>query len=208
MAPSRASAPASCRPSSSGRSVSPTGRSADAPPAVGETTIASISRLAPRQIATTPAQLAASAQARNDCALGFETGRARHIIDRPEHSGGLRIVDPGLDRDDALARRRDAVVVREPDGYARFVAEPHEAGHGQHQRVVLPGIQLSQARIDVSANREEPRVSICLAELRAPAHAAGADSRLRSQRLQPIAQDERVARILPRQHRRHREALG
>ena len=60
-----------------------------------------------------------------------------------------------------------------------LVAEPLQPGDGEHQRVVLAGIELPQPRVDVAANRQEARAGMARAQLRAAPDAARPDRRRR-----------------------------
>ena len=82
-----------------------------------------------------------------------------------------------LDRDDALARRRHARRRRQRQRDARREAEPAQAGGGQHERIVLAGVELAKPRVEIAADRREPRAGKQPRQLRDAADAAGADRR-------------------------------
>ena len=48
---------------------------------------------------------------------------------------------------------------RQRERDARREAEPAQAGRGQHQRIVLAGVELAQPRVEVAANRREARAA-------------------------------------------------
>ena len=61
------------------------------------------------------------------------------------------VVFAALQHDRALAGRRDEACRVERLGDLRRAAQPLQAGHGQHDRVVSPLAQLAQARVHVAA---------------------------------------------------------
>ena len=62
-----------------------------------------------------------------------------------------------FDGDDALSGRRHARARRQRHRNARRHPEPPESRGRQHQRVVVAGVELSEARVQVAANGREPR---------------------------------------------------
>src|SRR5258708_16206672 len=79
-------------------------------------------------------KLAPPAEGGDHRALGLEARSRPDIIDRPEHAADVVVVETGLDGDNALARRRDAVVVGDRDRNPRLVAEPLQAPDGEDER--------------------------------------------------------------------------
>ena len=103
-------------------------------------------------------QLAAAAERRHDAPFRLErrtTPRRRAPACSARRHGSSSASD--FDRDDALARRRNALARRNHRRDAIAEAEPVQAGGGEHQRVVFSRIELAQPRVDVAADRREAR---------------------------------------------------
>ena len=154
MAPSRASAPASCRPSSSGRAASPTAGRADAPRAVGrgddrlhlERGAATWTARAPSGSWQPPPSAATTARSASKLAA------AAGIIDRPQTGGaGRRAASrsrrcPG--RAPECSRRREIAAEMRAPWPSRF--SPATASTSASNS---PASSFLQPRVDVAANR-------------------------------------------------------
>jgi hypothetical protein len=80
-----------------------------------------------------------------------------------------------------LCRRRQPGGRIEAHAHAIGEAEPLQAGAGEHDRVVVAGIEPRQARVDVAAQIEQLQVRAPGAQLRLPAQRRRADARARRQ---------------------------
>jgi hypothetical protein len=172
--------------------------------------------------------LTAAAKLDDNGALGFERRSGRRIIDTCDRGSDTVVVRPNLHGDDALPWRGYGCRNREHRGNARALLKPNETGGCENQRVVVPSVELAQARAEVAADWNEAGVWEQTGELRRPSHAARTDTWLVSEqrheffyrhplrgrvRLQPdlpnaSRQDHRVASILACQHSGDPKSLG
>src|SRR5262249_34650249 len=88
-------------------------------------------------------RLAAAAEPLEEGALGGGAGRGRLVVERAPHErDGRGVVGARLDGEDALPDRRHEIEpLRDPVAQA----EADEAGGGEHDGVVLAGVELAQA---------------------------------------------------------------
>jgi len=80
-----------------------------------------------------------------------------------------------FDTDGALATGRQAVVDTDRRGDTVFESQPDQAGRCEDDRVVLAGIELGQAGIDVAAQKADFQIGTARQQLRLTTQAGGAD---------------------------------
>ncbi len=121
---------------------------------------------------------------------------------------GLAAADLQAQR--ALPGRRNHLVDRKARANAVAQAQAHQAGRGQHDRVVAAFVELAQAGVEVAAQRRHAQVGTQRQQLRHPAQAGGAHQRALRQfgDRRPLRRNEGIARILAIQHRHQLEAGG
>ena len=186
----------------------------------------------------TDRRLAAPAQRFHDRTLGLERGARHGVVDRLDSPTNVVVALADLDRDDALARRRQARRSGNPECDSRRQAQPAQSGSRENHGIVLAVVELAEPRVQVAADLLEACVREQAFQLCHAAHAARADdrsvSREREQLVDPIhgaahgggfghhgritqfrvgierhvlGQDDRIERILARQHRADRQSL-
>jgi len=95
--------------------------------------------------------------------------------------GDARVAGAVFDRDRALRRGRQPFRWFEPAADAARFAEAFQARAGEDDRVVVAGVELGQARVDVAAQRPHLERREALAQLRLAPQARRADDRARGQ---------------------------
>ena len=106
-----------------------------------------------------------------------------------------------FDCDDALPWRRHTEIDRQQRRDARAALQSSKSSRGQHECIIVAGVQFPQAGIQIAANRQERRRRREVHELGNPANAARADSRRFSERL-PDSIDLLVSTLSGGQHDR------
>ena len=132
------------------------------------------------------------------------------MLQRAEHVAQRLRCGAHLETECALTRTRQHGVGLEQRADAGREAQPLQAGGGEHDRVVLPFVELAQPRVEVAAQRLDLQVGPLRAQLHDAAQARGADARAVRQLVQRrmARGHERIARVLALQHRGQREAVG
>ena len=109
--------------------------------------------------------LAASFQAMVHRPFRPHTGGSIHMMQRFQQRVDTRIVAATFDADGALPDGRQAVLGLNRGADAFPEAETNQAGRCQDNRIVVTGIQLAQARVDIAAERFDFQVRTAIAQL-------------------------------------------
>ncbi len=154
--------------------------------------------------------LAVPFERHHDPALGGDAERGLDVDERSQESGDALVVRARLDPERPLSDRGERHLGGEHVGRSPFEPEPHQAGARQDDGVALPGVDLAQPRVDVSAHGDDGEIRPLRPERDRPAKAAGADRRAAGERgeLAVARSDEHVARILAARNADQREAVG
>ena len=104
---------------------------------------------------------------------------ASSLLTRATASRVARVIGAYLDGDDALPRRGHALLDRHRGRDARAETEPAQSCRGEHQQIVVAGVELAEPRVEIPAHVQELGGGKPLPQLRDPPHAAGADARHR-----------------------------
>ena len=107
--------------------------------------------------------------------LGAYAGRGRCIGKRCEQRNHFSARGETFDAQRALPRCRQHLLGLEPRRDARMEPQPRQAGGGEHDGVVLPPVELRQARVDVAAQQAHLQAGMALDDLRLAPQARGSD---------------------------------
>jgi len=121
--------------------------------------------------------LAPAAKLDDDRPFRIERRSRVCVIDRCDRGCDAIIMRTDFHRDDSLARRRHARCDGQGRGNPRLLLKPNQTRRGEHERVVLACVELSQTRAEVSANGEKARAGEYARELRRATDAARTDAR-------------------------------
>ena len=97
------------------------------------------------------------------------------MVERRQQLLQFGIADPALDTDGALTARRQAVLGRDGSADARFETEANQACSSENDGVVLTGIQLGQAGVDVATQEMDFQIRAAGQQLGLAAQAGGAN---------------------------------
>ena len=124
------------------------------------------------------------------------------MVDRKHRRKSSSVVRPHLDRQSALAGRRQHLFEVEDLCRALRPAEPGESGGSENDRIVFAAFDFPDARVDVPTYIRDAQVSAQCGQLCSPARAAGADDGGGRKRGQPrvVAAYECVSRVFAREH--------
>ena len=144
-APSASSRSAACRPIALASARVPAGAGADGARAVRSDHHRDQFEIVirDRHGQRTNRRLTAAAEHRDQLALGLERGAGERIVDRRNRLRHFIVAGSDLDGDDALSRRRDAPFRRQCQRDSRDEAETPQPRRGQHDRMVVAGVQLA-----------------------------------------------------------------
>src|SRR5688500_19427960 len=106
-----------------------------------------------------------------------------------------------------MAGRRNEVIRRKGRRNAFRPTEPAQAGSSEHERIVLARVELPQARVEITADGQKGRAREQSGELRAAAHAAGADAGRAPEGADDVVQRQEVPRGLRRRSEEHTSEL-
>ncbi len=142
--------------------------------------------------------------------LGGDAACARGVVDRLQEAPGRVVRGAALDADGTLAGGRQHVLGRQDFRRRVGLAEALEAGHGEQRRIDLAIGELAHPGVDVAANRRDLEVGPPVEQDRLAPKRGGPDHRALRQRGQARrgGGQERIARILARQHARYVEPIG
>ena len=129
------------------------------------------------------------------------------IVQRHQQGLQLPVFGAAFDGDRPLGRRRQPVGCRQTQADALFESKAIQTRAGEHDRVVVAGIQLGQSCVDVAAQVQQLQIGTTRAQLRLPPQRGSAHPcavRQGVQRSVKIA-DEGIGGIGARQDRRQRE---
>ncbi len=153
---------------------------------------------------------AAATHATADCPLGSDTQPRGHI-----HQGlqsGVQIVALAADfnAQGALAGGRQHLLWLEDMANALLQAQALEARSGQYDGVVLPLVELAQARVQIAAQRHDLQIRAQVLQQHLAAQAGGTHHRALGQILQAriARRDKGIARVFALHHAGQGEALG
>ena len=151
---------------------------------------------------------AAGLERLEQAALGGHRGQARPVAHRREQCRQLGLIVPALHGEGALAGGREHLVRLENLRDGVGVADPGQAGVGQHHPVELAVAHLAQPGVGVAADRDAAQVGAEPEQLRGPPRRAGADPRAGGEigELGAVPRDERVPRVITGRHRGQHDA--
>ena len=137
---------------------------------------------------------------------GCRTGSG--IVDRRQQSQDALVVLAALHSESALARRGEHRVHLQPFRHRALDPESQDAGCSKDHRVELPVLHLSDARVDVAANRTDVEIVAEAEELRCTAQAARPHDRARRKlsQAEAVARDDAVPDVLALTHGAERDA--
>ena len=121
----------------------------------------------------------AAARRLEERTLGLDRGPRSDVVDRRGQAEHPRVVAADLDRDRTLTRRGRHELGLEPLRDPPAEPEPVEARTGQDERVGLPVVEPSQARVDVAVERVHDQVGPSGEDEPGAPRAVGADPRPR-----------------------------
>jgi len=147
----------------------------------------------------TDGHLTPAAQPVHDGAFGAQRHRRTRIVDGCDHFSRTRVALPNLDCDDALSRRRHAEFDGQECRDASAPLQSSKSSRGQHESIIVAGVQFPEARIQIAAHRQECRRRREVHELGDSPDAARTDSRRASERL-PDSIDLLFRTLSGRQH--------
>ena len=101
------------------------------------------------------------------------------IVDRRQEGEDALVVGATLHSESTLTRRREHRVRLQPLRHRVLEPETKDTRSCKHHRIELPVLHLSDARVDVPANRADVEVVAHAQELRGAAQAARPDDRTR-----------------------------
>ncbi|OIQ71739.1 hypothetical protein GALL_466420 [mine drainage metagenome] len=132
------------------------------------------------------------------------------MAQRRQRRGDVGALGADLDAQRGLADRRQQLV--DVDRRADALGQPQalEPGGGQHDAVVVAGVELAQPGVEIAAQRRDAQIGPQRADLHFTAQARGADHGSGRQ-LAPVRRARRhpgVARVLALHDQRQGEALG
>ena len=143
-------------------------------------------------------------------ALGAHAQGRRAVIERRQQRAQAVVVGAHLDADGALTDCRKNLPAVDDGRRLVEQAQPLQSGHRQQRRIGLAGRQLAQPRLHIAAQGNDLEVRPEGQQLRLPPQRRGADGgaprQLGDARACPG--EQRVARILARQHRADDEPRG
>jgi hypothetical protein len=122
-------------------------------------------------------QLATATEGHDNRPLCGQRPASAFVMDRPYGLGRGAVVHSYFHGNDTLTRGWNALVERDGRRNTRSEAKASETRAGKHERIALSGIQLGEARIDVSADWRKDGSRRERTKLGGPAHASGADDR-------------------------------
>ena len=136
--------------------------------------------------------------------------RCLGIIQEGQGLAHIVTIGPDLDTQHALPRCRQHLVQRQVLANAVRQPQTGQSRGGQDDGVILTGIQLAQAGVEVAPQRLDAKPRVPRLQLCSPAHAGGTHHRIGRKFIQrgiPGAH-EGIARIGPRHHCRQVETFG
>ncbi|MNN18055.1 hypothetical protein D3C81_1312590 [compost metagenome] len=151
--------------------------------------------------------MAAAVQCAVHRALGFDAGACGCVVQGGNQGDHLCIVLAAFDGHRCLCRGRQPLRCAQAVADAVAQLQPLQTGAGQDDGVVIAGIELAQARIDVAAQVARLQVRAQGAQLGLSAQRRGADAGALRQCVERgvMVGDEGIGRIGAEQDRRQRE---
>ena len=99
--------------------------------------------------------LTPAAESIDDGAFGSQCHSGTRIADGRDQFSRAIVALSNLDGNDALTRCRHAELDWEQGGDARSPIQTSKSGCGQHECIIVAGVQFPEPRIEVSSNRQE-----------------------------------------------------